>query len=146
MGLPCTFGIAFEMDPRPAHGMIFFFFTHMRVISRVIWALAHGRHSMGFELGLSEPAVVSAVAVEIVTSCPAELTDVEIYLDANHAANRSTGLPATEKGVPAGLAALNKAIHKKHSCSATQSSFVVFEDCSWIIVTDSAWMTLQVFF
>lgn len=97
MGLPCTFGIAFEMDP--AHGMIFFFFLmHVHVIRRVIWALVHGRHSMGFELGLSEPAVVSAVTVEIVTNCPAELTDVKIYLDANHAANRSTGLPAAEMG------------------------------------------------
>lgn len=99
MGLPCTFGIAFEMDPRPAHGMIFFFsFTHVRVISRVIWALVHGRHSMGFEPGLSEPTVVSIVTVEIVTNCPAELTDVKIYLDTNHAANRSTELPAAEMG------------------------------------------------
>lgn len=89
MGLGCTFGIAFEMDPRPAHGMIFFP-THVHVIRRVIWALVHGRHSMGFEPGLSEPAVVSTVTVE--------LTDVKIYLDANHAANRSTGLPAAEMG------------------------------------------------
>lgn len=70
----------------------------MHVISRVIWALVHGRHSMRFEPGLSEPAVVSVVAVEIVTNCPAELTDVKIYLVANHAANRSTGLSAAETG------------------------------------------------
>lgn len=117
----------------------------MHVIRRVIWVLVHGRHSMRFEPGLSEPAVVSVVAVEIVTNCPAELTDVKIYLDANHAANRSTGLPAAKMGPPS-PAAVNKAIHRKHFCSATHSSFVVLEDCSWIIVTNSAWMTLHFFF
>lgn len=49
--------------------------------------------SMGLESGLSEPAVISAVTVEIVANSRVELTDVKIYLEANHAANRGTGIP-----------------------------------------------------
>lgn len=59
--------------------------------------------SMGLEQGLSEPAVISAVTVEIVANCRVELTDVKIYLEANHAANRGTGIPATETAWPPSL-------------------------------------------
>lgn len=53
---------------------------------------------VGFDSGLSEPAVISAITVEIVANSRVELTDVKIYLEANHAANRGTGIPATETG------------------------------------------------
>lgn len=68
----------------------------------VIWALVHSHLSTvggGSEPGLPEPAVISAVSAHIVTKCPVELTDVKIHLDANHAANRSTGLPAARNGL-----------------------------------------------
>lgn len=52
--------------------------------------------SVGLHSGLSEPAVVSAVTVVIVANSQVVLTDVKIYLEANHAANRGTGIPATE--------------------------------------------------
>lgn len=53
------------------------------------------RDDMGSESGLSEPAVISAVTAEIVANSGVKLTDVKIYLEANHAANRGTGIPAT---------------------------------------------------
>lgn len=93
--------------------------------------------SMGLEPGLSEPAVISAVTVEIVANCRVKLTDVKIYLEANHAANRGTGIPAAD----AALAPV-KAIHGKHFSSATRSSFVVSERCSWINVRSPVWATL----
>lgn len=69
----------------------------------VIWALVHSHRSTvgrgGSEPGLPEPAVISAVSAHIVTKCPVELTDVKIHLDANHAANRSAGLPAARNGL-----------------------------------------------
>lgn len=65
------------------------------------WRLA--RDSMGLESGLSEPAVISAVTVEIVANSRVELPDVKIYLEANHAANRGTGIPATGTAWPPSL-------------------------------------------
>lgn len=94
----CTFAIAFEMASCPAVGDFFFFFVIMHVW--VIWALVHSHHSTagGSEPGLPEPAVISIVSAHIVTKRPVELTDVKIHLDANHAANRSSGLPAARNG------------------------------------------------
>lgn len=101
----CTFAIAFEMASCPALGD-FFLCVIMHVW--VIWALVHSHHSTagwgwgagvgGSESGLPEPAVISIVSAHIVTKCPAELTDVKIHLDANHAGNRSGGLPAARNG------------------------------------------------
>lgn len=59
--------------------------------------------SVGLQSGLSEPAVISAVAVEIVANCRVELTDVKIYLEANHASNRGTRIPAAETAWPPSL-------------------------------------------
>lgn len=72
---------------------------------------------MGLQSGLSEPAVISAVTMEIAANCRVELTDVKIYLEGNHAANRGTGIEAETAWSP--LTPV-KTIHGKHFSSAAQ--------------------------
>lgn len=100
MGGVCSFWIAFKMAPWPVHSIVFRVCVCLCVIvlvsrgQSVHWRPA--TDSMGLDSGLSEPAVISAITVEIVANSRVELTDVKIYLEANHAANRGAGIPATE--------------------------------------------------
>lgn len=90
MGGVCSFQIAFKMAPWLYHGVIL-----SVCVCVIVLVSSHRQH--GVRLGsVSELTVISVVTVEIVANSRVELTDVKIYLEANHAANRGTGTPATQ--------------------------------------------------
>lgn len=87
------------MAQQPVHQISllsdFFFFVCVHVIALGNRrAGGRPRTARGQRRGLSQPAAISAVAVEIVANCRAEPTDVKIYLEGSHAANRGDGVAA----------------------------------------------------